>query len=137
MYGLTPFERNFFDPFNDFDKAFAKNGAQVIACRTDIREDKDKFIMESELPGFEKEDIAIDINGKSLTLRAEHKSDSDHKKEGRYILRDRSYSSYERIFDISGIDTERITADYKNGILTMVLPKKMPEAPASRRLQIN
>ena len=57
MYGLTPFERNFFDSVNDFDKAFAKSG--VRACRTDIREDDDKFIMESELPGFEKEDITI------------------------------------------------------------------------------
>ncbi len=137
MYGLTPFERNFFAPFNDFDKEFAKANTSITACRTDIREDSDKFVMESELPGFDKEDITIDINGKSLTLKAEHKAESEEKKDGKYIRRERFYGSFERSFDISGIDTDKITADYKNGILVMVLPKKQPEAPASRRLQIN
>lgn len=137
MYGLTPFERNFFAPFSDFDKEFAKANAGITACRTDIREEKDKFVMESELPGFDKEDITIDINGKSLILKAEHKSESEDKKDGKYIRRERFYGSFERSFDISGIDTDKITADYKNGILVMVLPKKQPETPASRRLQIN
>ena len=135
MYGLTPFERNFFDSVNDFDKAFAKSGA--CACRTDTREDDDKFIMESELPGFDKEDITVDLNGNSLTLKAEHKAETEESKKGKYIRRERSYGSYERTFDIAGIDTENITADYKNGILTMVLPKKKPQAPASRKLTIN
>lgn len=135
MYGLTPFERNFFDSVNDFDKAFAKSG--VRACRTDIREDDDKFIMESELPGFDKEDITVDLNGNSLTLKAEHKAETEESKKGKYIRRERSYGSYERTFDIAGIDTENITADYKNGILTMVLPKKKPQAPATRKLTIN
>ena len=135
MYGLTPFERNFFDSVNDFDKAFAKSG--VRACRTDIREDDDKFIMESELPGFNKEDISVDISGNSLTLKAEHKAENEEKKEGKYIRRERSYGSYERSFDITGIDSDKITADYKNGILIMVLPKKQPEAPASKKLTIN
>ena len=135
MYGLTPFERNFFDSVNDFDKALAKSG--VRAGRPDIREDDETFIMESELPGFDKEDITVDLNGNSLTLKAEHKAETEESKKGKYIRRERSYGSYERTFDIAGIDTENITADYKNGILTMVLPKKKPQAPASRKLTIN
>ncbi|UKI16249.1 MAG: Hsp20/alpha crystallin family protein [Ruminococcus sp.] len=93
--------------------------------------------MESELPGFDKEDITVDLNGNSLTLKAEHKAETEESKKGKYIRRERSYGSYERTFDIAGIDTENITADYKNGILTMVLPKKKPQAPASRKLTIN
>jgi HSP20 family protein len=139
MYGLTPFEKNFgfFDPFADFDGDFFKDGRRISACRTDIREEDDKFVMESELPGFNKEDIAIDISGSCLTLKAEHSADNEEKdKNGKYIRRERSYGSYQRSFDISGIDTDSIKADYKNGILIMTLPKKKPDVPVSRRLEI-
>jgi len=134
MYGLTPFERDFFNSFVDFDRAAAKSG--VRTCRTDIKETDDKFIMESELPGFNKEDISIDINGNSLTLKAEHKTENEEK-TGKYIRRERSYGAYERSFDITGIDSDKISADYKNGILILTLPKKLPQAPASRKLTIN
>lgn len=139
MYGLTPFERTFgiFDPFADFDSGFVKEGQRFTACRTDIREDDDKFVMESELPGFDKKDISIDISGSSLTLKAEHSENTDEKsKNGKYIRRERTYGSYQRSFDISGIDADRISADYKNGILIMTLPKKKPDVPVTRRLEI-
>ena len=139
MYGLTPFERTFgvFDPFADFDNGFVKDGKLISSCRTDIREEDDRYIMESELPGFDKQDISIDISGSSLTLKAEHSENTDEKdKDGRYIRRERTYGSYQRSFDISGIDADHISADYKNGILIMVLPKKKPDVPVSRRLEI-
>ena len=139
MYGLTPFERTFgiFDPFAELDSGFVKDSKPISACRTDIREEDDRYIMESELPGFEKQDISIDISGSSLTLKAEHSENSDEKdKNGKYIRRERTYGSYQRSFDISGIDADRISADYKNGILIMVLPKKKPDVPVSRRLEI-
>lgn len=139
MYGLTPFEKNFgfLDPFGDFDSGFFKDGRHVSACRTDIREEDDRYIMESELPGFEKKDISVDISGTSLTLKAEHSEDNSEKdKNGKYIRRERTYGSYQRSFDITGIDADRISADYKNGILIMTLPKKKPDVPVSRRLEI-
>ncbi|MGN0639273.1 MAG: Hsp20/alpha crystallin family protein [Huintestinicola sp.] len=135
MYGLTPFEKAFgvFDPFADFEK----DGKRISACRTDIREEDDRYVMESELPGFDKQDISIDITGSSLTLKAEHSENNDEKdKNGRYIRRERTFGSYQRSFDISGIDADHISADYKNGILIMILPKKQPDVPVSRRLEI-
>ena len=93
--------------------------------------------MESELPGFNKEDITVDISGTSLTLKAEHSENNDEKdKNGKYIRRERSYGSYQRSFDITGIDADNIHADYRNGVLIMTLPKKKPDVPASRRLEI-
>ena len=89
------------------------------------------------VPAAQISERTIDLNGNSLTLKAEHKAETEESKKGKYIRRERSYGSYERTFDIAGIDTENITADYKNGILTMVLPKKKPQAPASRKLTIN
>ncbi len=141
MYGLTPFGGTGFDlwnAFNDFDKSFFGSNMPMNNCRTDIRDDGDKYVMESELPGFEKEDIKLDINGSQLTIAAEHSTNNDEKDEkGNYIRRERTFGSYKRSFDIGDINTDAITAEYKNGILTIELPKKAPEAPVARRLEIN
>ncbi|WP_303821508.1 Hsp20/alpha crystallin family protein [Ruminococcus flavefaciens] len=140
MYGLTPFGRTGFglwDAFNDFDNNFFGDSMPINSCRTDIRDDGDKYVMESELPGFEKEDIKLDINGTQLTIAAEHSTNSDEKDEkGNYIRRERTFGSYKRSFDISDVDSEAISAAYKNGILTLELPKKKPEEPVSKRLEI-
>ena len=140
MYGLTPFGRTGFglwDAFNDFDKNFFGDSMPINSCHTDIRDDGDKYVMEAELPGFEKEDIKLDINGTQLTIAAEHSTNSDEKDEkGNYIRRERTFGSYKRSFDISDVDSEAISAAYKNGILTLELPKKKPEEPVSKRLEI-
>ena len=109
----------------------------INSCRTDIRDDGEKYVMESELPGFEKEDIKLDINGSQLTIAAEHSTNKDEKDEkGNYIRRERRFGSYKRSFDISDVDAEGITAEYKNGVLVLELPKKKPETPLSKRLEI-
>ena len=93
--------------------------------------------MESELPGFEKEDIKLDINGSYLVISAEHNSENDQKDDnGRYIRRERSFGSYKRSFDISDVNAENISAEYKNGVLCIDLPKKEPEEPVAKRLEI-
>lgn len=139
MYGLTPFGRNYdlFNLFNDMDKDFFGGSMPMNSCRTDIRDEGEKYVMESELPGFEKEDIKLDINGSYLIISAEHNASNDEKDDkGNYIRRERSYGSYKRSFDISDVDADQISAEYRNGILTLDLPKKKPETPASRRLEI-
>ncbi|MBP5361568.1 MAG: Hsp20/alpha crystallin family protein [Ruminococcus sp.] len=138
MYGMTPFGRNAFDLFNiwnDLDKNY--DSMPVNACKTDIKDTGDKYVMESELPGFEKEDIKLDINGEFLVISAEHKSESEEKDEKtKYIRRERKFGSYKRSFDISDVDADCISAEYKNGILTIELPKKKPAEPVAKRLEI-
>ena len=140
MYGLTPFGSTGFDlwnAFNDFDRDFFGSSAPMKSCRTDIRDEGDKFVMETELPGFEKEDISLDINGSQLTIAASHSTESGEKdSKGEYIRRERRFGSYRRSFDIGGINTDEISAEYKNGILTIGFPKKEAEAPVSKRLEI-
>ena len=138
-YGLTPFSRGYdlFNIFNDMDKDFFSGAMPANACRTDIKDAGDKYVMESELPGFEKEDISLDINGSYLTISAEHKTETENKdEESKYIRKERTYGSYKRSFDISDVDTEGISAEYKNGILIIDLPKKKPETPLAKRLEI-
>ena len=140
MYGLTPFEKSGFDifnAFNDFEKNFFGGSRPVNTCKTDIRDEGEKYVMEAELPGFTKEDIKLDINGSYLVLTAEHKNEKDEKDDkGKYIRRERSYGSYTRSFDITGFDTENISAEYKDGILKIDLPKKASEEPPVKRLEI-
>ena len=140
MYGLTPFGNTGFglwDAFNDFDKSFFGSNLPMNNCKTDIRDEGDKYVLESELPGFEKEDIKLDLSGTQLTIAAEHSINNDEKDDkGNYIRRERAFGSYKRSFDIGDINTDAISAEYKNGILTIELPKKAPEAPVAKRLEI-
>ncbi len=141
MYGLTPFSRNSYDIFslfNDFDKNFFGDRSSVCSCRTDIKDEGDRYVLESELPGFDKKDIGLDINGSYLVISAERRSDNEEKDEkGSYIRRERSFGAYKRSFDISDVNADQINAEYKNGILTVELPKKKHEEPVTKRLEIN
>ena len=136
MYALTPFERKSFDLFNafhDFENDFFGN-TSVTKFRTDLKDDGDKYIMEAELPGFEKGDITLDITRERLndsTLKEKVEKDKQ-----KYIYRERSCGSYQRSFDISAIDADKIEAEYKNGILYLVLPKKEVCKPETKRLEI-
>lgn len=143
MFGLTPFESRY-DPFDIFDDDFFApaapmgrhgNPARAGMIRTDIRDEGDKYVMEAELPGFSKEDINLDITDNVLTLSAEHKAETEEKKDS-YVRRERHFGSYKRSFDLSGINTEDITADYKNGVLTIGLPKLVEKKPETRKLTI-
>ncbi len=129
---LDRFERNFFaDPF-DF---FGDSGAADF--KADITDEGDHYMVQADLPGFAKDDIHIDINGNTLTLSAErHSEHEDKDKHGKYIRCERSYGSYSRSFDISNINADDIKAKYKNGVLTLTLPKKELKAPEGKRLEI-
>ena len=143
MFELTPFVRGnrFFtayDPFKEMEEIEKRFfGRQLPTFRTDIRENENSYILEAELPGFSKEDIHAEIKDGYLTIRAERKSESEEKNEkDNYLRRERSYGSFVRSFDLEGIKSEEITASYKDGILSVNLPKEKPEVKEARRLEI-
>ena len=134
MFGMVPFERhedNFFDVFDNFErKFFGNSSANLPAFRTDIKDADDKFVLEAELPGFDKEDISLDVKDGILTISVPKNV------KGQYIRRERRYGSFRRSFDVTGIDENGITAAYSNGILTLNLPKTVPAVPETRRIAI-
>lgn len=141
MFGMLPFERgndNTFDTFDRFMHNFFDNSNTTLpAFRTDIRDAGDKFILEAELPGFEKEDIHLDLKDGILTIAAAHQESNDQKDgKGNYIRRERRYGSFSRSFDVTGIDENGITAAYKNGVLELSLPKAVPVVPEAKRISI-
>ena len=143
MFELIPFDRTIrhmtnFDPFRELDnmeRSFFGSGSVVSAFRTDVSDTGDAFRLEAELPGFSKDDIKIDIENDCLTISAERKLEDEDKKKN-FVKRERFYGSYSRSFDVTGIDTDAIEASYNDGVLTLTMPKKKAEVPASRRLEI-
>ncbi len=143
MFELIPFDRHTrnlasFDPFrmlDEMDRHFFTNAPAISAFRTDVVDTGDAYKLESELPGFKKEDIKIDIENDVLTISAERKADNKEEKEN-YVKRERFFGSFSRSFDVSGVNVDGIEASYTDGILTVKMPKKAAEIPASRRLEI-
>lgn len=141
MFELMPFgyrRVSAYNPFRDFEEMSRSfwDDTNVSAFRTDITEKDGKYILEADLPGFKKEDISVDIDKDCLNITAEHKSEEKEENADSYIRRERYYGSYTRSFNVKGIDTEAITAAYNDGVLTLTMPKKEPEIPAARRLEI-
>ena len=76
--------------------------------RCDVQDKGDSYLLEAELPGFEREDIGIDLDGTTLVITARHSSESGEKdKDGNYLRRERKFGSFSRSFDVSGVDTEQ------------------------------
>ena len=138
IYGENMFD-DFFDNsfFGGHSPLFGKHERNLM--KTDIRETDDAkaYRFAVELPGFQKEDISLELKEGILTIKAEHKENQDQKDDkGNYIRRERRYGSFSRTFDVSGIDENAITAVYNNGILELTLPKLAPVVPQSRQIAI-
>lgn len=126
---MDEFERNFFNP-SFFETALDQ-------FKTDIKDEGDSYTLEADLPGFEKNDIHLDLNNDVLTINAErHSEHEDKDKKGKFVRCERSYGTYSRQFDVSGINTEGIKAKYENGVLTLNMPKKSAQLPTAKRLEI-
>lgn len=145
MFDLTPYkfrsnrgisEYNPFRLFDDFERNFFSENMPG-EFKTDIQDNGNEYVLEADLPGFNKEDIHLDVENGNLTISACRKSEKDEKdKEGNFVRRERCYGSFSRSFDVSEINTEAIKAKYTDGVLTLTLPKKEETVPASRRLEI-
>lgn len=130
---------NTYNPFREMEELersfFGRD--DLAEFKTDITDEGDHYLLESDLPGFDKKDIRMDLNGDTLTISAERHSRVEQKDQSDRIIRvERSYGSYSRQFDISSVDADGIRAKYDNGVLQVTLPKKERLTPASRQLEI-
>ena len=138
-YAMLPYRRqnDMMNLWNDFDRdLFAPFTACSSAFSTDITDEGDFYRMTAELPGFNKEDINVDIEGDQLVIRASHEQEKEENKK-KYVHRERCFGTYTRRFDISGIDTEKIGAKYENGLLSLTLPKVVEKAPEGKKITVD
>ena len=128
-----------YNPFRDFDdinRAFFGDDT-LTEFKTDIRDMGDGFVLEADLPGFKKEDIKLSLNGETLTIKATRHSDfEDQDKKSGYLRCERSYGTYTRSFDVTGVEVSQISASYNDGVLRVRLPKQGPKQPDNRTIVI-
>ena len=126
---LPTFTRKSFRPFymsnlfdDDFFPVFQNRTSSMPAVN--IREDDEKYSLELAVPGMDRKDLKIDINEDVLTISSESKHESEENRDG-YKRKEFSYSSFCRSFYIpENVNKEKIEANYKDGILTVGLPKQ-------------
>ncbi|MBN2574366.1 MAG: Hsp20/alpha crystallin family protein [Deltaproteobacteria bacterium] len=107
----------------------------VFAPRFDVKEDPGAYVLSADLPGVKREDIAVSLDGDHLKISGHR--ESSHKSESeRTRLSEIRYGSFSREFRLpETVDGEQVKADLKDGVLTLVLPKK-PEAQP-RKIAVN
>ncbi|SHN56863.1 Molecular chaperone IbpA, HSP20 family [Butyrivibrio hungatei DSM 14810] len=133
------FNRGLFDGLCDTNAKDQQFQSMTGLMKTDVIEKDNCYQLEAELPGFNKEDIKIDLKNDVLTISASHSENKDEKdNNGKYIRRERRSSSYQRSFRVDGLKPEDIIAQYRNGILTVSLPKKeaIPEKEEAARIEV-
>lgn len=91
--------------------------------RCDVKEDNDKFTVAAELPGMNKEDIKITFNNGALDIRGEFKREKEEKDEVRHVVERRYGKVSRRIGLPSNVDASQISAEYKDGVLYVNIPK--------------
>lgn len=95
--------------------------------KCDIYEENGVYHIEADIPGFNKDDIKVELNKGTLTITAQ-KEEHDEDKSKKYIRRERTfYGKFQRSFYLGEVDEENIEAAFENGILKISLPKKSEE----------
>ena len=120
---FSPLFSNLFD--DDFFTAVANRPSSMPAVN--IKESEKNYVLELAVPGMEKKDLKIDINEDVLTISSETKNESEDENDG-YKRKEFSYSAFCRSFYIpENVNREKIEANYKDGVLTVSLPKQDEE----------
>ena len=104
------------------------NGTASLLPSVDVKETDKAFEITAELPGIDEKDVQVTYENDVLTIKGEKKVEKEETKSG-YKLSERSYGSFERAWQVSDIDAEKINASYAKGVLKVTLPKA-PEAKA-------
>lgn len=139
----TPFDDidRLFDRMNrrfaDFDYGFDEGNrfdgvTHMGGMRMDVVDDGDEILVVADLPGFDKEEITLSVTEKALTISATREQDESDESEA-YVRRERSSESVRRTVSLpSMVDSDEASASYKNGVLTVTLPKTEPSEDGHR-----
>ena len=125
------------DMFDWSNRNFSNTNTTIPSVN--IKENADAFVVEVAAPGFEKCDFKIELNLNTLSISSEKKVENETKEGEVFTKREFSYQSFSRSFTLPQIaDGDRIEANYQNGILTVLIPKREEAKPKpARMIEIN
>jgi len=123
------------DIFEDMPRMPKVHELHTMKC--DVYEKDGNYNIEMDIPGYDKKDISIECEDGILNIVAEKSNEvNEEDSEKKYIRRERVYGKITRSFTFADIDEENITADFTNGILTVVIPKSQKQE-SKRIIEIN
>jgi HSP20 family protein len=133
-----------YDPFASlklFEDAVARMWSEPRATRpwspaVDIVETEDALVLKADLPDVKLEDIDVRVENETLTIKGERKFEKEEKIKGYHRI-ERSYGAFMRSFTVpASLEAEKVSAEYKNGVLTVTLPKREEAKPRQVKVQV-
>ncbi len=133
--------------FEDFDAPFWGNwnwsrglgidfNSSVFTPRVDVTEDNENLYFEADIPGVEKNDVKVSVVGDVLTISGEKKKESRDEKKNYYRI-ERTSGSFSRSFTLPAeIHTDKISAEFKDGVLRITLPKTEEAKVVEKQIEI-
>ena len=114
----------------------SESSVTTWAPAVDIQETENELVLKADLPGLDEKDIDVRIENNTLTVRGERKFEKQVS-EDNYLRVERSYGSFSRSFTLPNtINTEAIRAEYKNGVLTVQMPKRAESKPKQVKVNV-
>jgi HSP20 family protein len=135
MSNLTRYDPFSMDPvpdlfqglFRPMRSILSQQGADVVSMKIDVTESDGSYMVKAELPGIDKKDIDVQIDGNRVSINAKGERNQEQKEGERVIRRERYSGSFSRAFSLATeVDANAATAEYKDGVLSLSLPKKAP-----------
>jgi HSP20 family protein len=102
----------------------------------DVKEQDGRLLVRADLPGMSRDNINVEVTDDTLTIRGERKAETKEEREG-YFYSERSYGSFHRAIPIpEGVDPSKVTAEFHNGVLEVVLPLPPSAEPKASRIEV-
>lgn len=120
------------DVLSAFDREYGRAMPAATTPRVDVRETAEAYILDMDLPGYSEGDIALSLKDRVLTISSAEKETREEKKEdrGEYLIRERRETSFLRRFTLpQDIDAEKVEANFRNGVLSVSVPRKPESQP--------
>ena len=150
MFGLTPINRrnslsrwprSIFDVESWFDSFFNDSFSPAVfgfdnQLKVDIKDNGSSYLIEADLPGVDKKDIQVELRDNILTIGVQRNEITEEERKN-YIRKDRRTSAVSRSFRVDNVKPEDVKAEFKNGVLSITLPKAEVEDDKKYRIDIN
>ena len=128
MYTIVPTNRHHNHPYPSYDPFFDMGRPAPQTFRVDVKESPEAWELSVELPGVKPEDINLQAENDVLTVSADVNSERSEERQ-HYVYTERRTGRMSRSFSLEGVDQDKISAAYENGVLKVNLPKMAPAAP--------
>ena len=132
---MTDFDRIFDSMFTNDLPRFSLAESWMPAV--DVNETETEYLLSADIPGLDKKDVSIDIHDGIITIKGERAIDNE-KSTDDYRIRERQLGSYNRSFRLpDNVNEDKVAAKFKNGVLTVKLPKTKEILPEGRQIKIS